>query len=165
MYPTKSLGYDGMPALFYQKHWDVVGDEVTRYCLGVLNGEGSVKEVNHTLLALIPKVKKPTIVTEFRPISLCTVLYKHWVSKIMDCLRTFTFYVLWKGQSLGQIAPQRGLRQGCPLSPYLFLLCAEGFSGLFRRAEEEGSIQGVTVAIGAPSISHLFFLQMIVFCF
>lgn len=49
------------------------------------------------------------------------------------------------------------MQQGDPLSPYLFLLCAEGFSALIRKAEEEGSLQGVRVCQGAPSVSHLLF--------
>jgi len=56
-----------------------------------------------------------------------------------------------------QISPSRGLRQGDPLSPYLFLLCAEGFSGLINDAEARGIIQGVTICARAPSITHLLF--------
>jgi len=49
------------------------------------------------------------------------------------------------------------LRQGDPISPYLFLLCAEGFSALLEKAEEEGKIHGIRVCRGAPSVSHLLF--------
>lgn len=48
----------------------------------VLNGETDLKDVNHTLIALIPKIKHPQHVTDFRPISLCTVVYK-LISKSM----------------------------------------------------------------------------------
>ncbi|CAL2266261.1 unnamed protein product [Prunus armeniaca] len=60
MFPTKSLGVDAMPALFYQKYWDVVGNDVVAFCLNIMNGRASVKEVNHTLLTPIPKVHRPT---------------------------------------------------------------------------------------------------------
>jgi hypothetical protein len=53
--------------------------------------------------------------------------------------------------------PERGLRQGDPLSPYLFIICAEAFSLLLRKAEEEGSIEVVQICEGAPKINHLFF--------
>jgi hypothetical protein len=53
--------------------------------------------------------------------------------------------------------PQRGLRQGDPLSPYLFIICAEGFSALIRKAEEKGDIVGIQVCQGACPVSHLFF--------
>lgn len=76
MYPIKAPGCDGLPALFYQRYWDVVKKDVVSCCLKVLNEGGSVKEINHTLIALIPKTKDPKLVTEFRPISLCNVLYK-----------------------------------------------------------------------------------------
>lgn len=58
---------------------------------------------------------------------------------------------------VGPIVPQRGLRQGCPLSPYLFIICAQGLSSLLDRAVSKGDIHGVKVCRGAPSVSHLLF--------
>lgn len=58
---------------------------------------------------------------------------------------------------MGKVVPFRGLRQGCPQSPCLFLLVAEGFSGLLRKVERDGLLEGVKCARGAPNISHLFF--------
>jgi hypothetical protein len=51
----------------------------------------------------------------------------------------------------------RGLRQGDPLSPYLFLICAEAFSGLLNATEHRGDIRGISVCPEAPSINHLLF--------
>jgi hypothetical protein len=59
------------------------------------------------------------------------------------------------GDLTEEIFPSRGLRQGDPLSPYLFLVCAEGFSALLNSAEEEGRLKRVTICEGAPSITHL----------
>ncbi|CAL2224903.1 unnamed protein product [Prunus armeniaca] len=87
MFPTKSPGVDGMWALFYQKYWGVVDNDVVGYCLNVLNGGASVKEINHTLLTLIPKVDNPVKVTEFWPISLCTVIYKMISKTIVNKLK------------------------------------------------------------------------------
>ncbi|MBA0640340.1 hypothetical protein Goklo_023288, partial [Gossypium klotzschianum] len=53
--------------------------------------------------------------------------------------------------------PSRGIRQGDPLSPYLFLLCSEGLSTIMRLAVESRSLRGVTICRRGPMISHLMF--------
>ncbi|XP_042942883.1 uncharacterized protein LOC122277065 [Carya illinoinensis] len=77
-----SPGPYGFPAFFYQKHWSIVGPKVCEAVLNVLNGKESMGSINNTLIALIPKKRAPTKVTEFRPISLCNVLYK-LISKVI----------------------------------------------------------------------------------
>ncbi|KAB2626234.1 hypothetical protein D8674_017894 [Pyrus ussuriensis x Pyrus communis] len=57
--PTKSLGLDGMTALFYQKYWNVVRDYVCDACLYVLNGNGDVSTMNKTLITSTPKINLP----------------------------------------------------------------------------------------------------------
>lgn len=49
------------------------------------------------------------------------------------------------------------MRQGDPLSPYLFLICAEGFSAMLNDAERKGRLKGVKICRGAPSVDHLLF--------
>lgn len=83
--------------------------------------------------------------------------HDRWVDMIMKCISTVTYRIKVNGALTDQIRPSRGLRQGDPLSPYLFLLCAEGFSSLINDAEARGGIQGVTICEGAPSITHLLF--------
>lgn len=58
---------------------------------------------------------------------------------------------------MGPIIPRRGLRQGDPLSPYLFLFCVEGLSNMLDNAAEEGRIHGCRVSPNAPEITHLLF--------
>ncbi|OMO67876.1 reverse transcriptase [Corchorus capsularis] len=82
---------------------------------------------------------------------------ERWIFRVMTCVRTVTYSVSVNGNHSGRIIPTRGIHQGDPLSPYLFLLCMEGFTSLLQRAENNGLIQGVAVARHAPRISHLFF--------
>lgn len=49
------------------------------------------------------------------------------------------------------------MRQGDPISPYIYIMCAEGLSSIIRRNEDMGLIHGCTIARGAPTISHLLF--------
>lgn len=65
--------------------------------------------------------------------------------------------MLVNGKPSDDFSPNRGFRQGDPISPYLFILCVEIFSHLLRRAEERNSLKGVKVASTAPSVNHLFF--------
>ena len=60
MFPTKASGPDVFPAQFYQKYWDVCGEEVTKAELRIIRGEESPKCINDTFLVLIPKVSNPT---------------------------------------------------------------------------------------------------------
>lgn len=80
-----------------------------------------------------------------------------WVRWIMMCVETVDYCVIFNNESVEPIFPRRGLRQGDPLSPYLFILCAEGLSTLIRKAEQRGYIHGISICSNAPIISHLFF--------
>ena len=250
MTPTSVPGPDGMPPLFYQSFWDSIGTDVTNAVLSCLNSGKSLRVVNHTYVSLIPKNQSPTNATEFRPISLCNVVYKliskvlanrlkkilpsiisetqsafvpgrlitdnifvafeslhhmstqrhgktghmalkldmskaydrvewtyleaimlkmgfqsTWVNLIMECVRTVSFSILVNGSPHGYFSPSRGLRQGDPLSPYLFLLCAEGLHGLLSQAENIGQIQGLSLCCNGPRLTHLFFADdCLLFC-
>ncbi|MCH81246.1 hypothetical protein A2U01_0002030, partial [Trifolium medium] len=87
------------------------------------------------------------------------------VMTIMKCVSSVSFSVLINGQPTTTFTPQRGLRQGDPLSPYLFILCAEVLSGLLLKSQEGGLFHGLKIANNAPPISHLFFADdSVVFC-
>lgn len=56
--PTKSLGPGGLPAVFFQKHWYSVKEGVLSTCRHILNDQYTIAPLNHTYIALIPKVAK-----------------------------------------------------------------------------------------------------------
>jgi hypothetical protein len=221
MASLKALGPDGLPPLFYQRYWLVVGPDVTRCVLSCLNSGQLLTSINHTFITLIPKVKNLERVTEFCSISFCNVINKlvskvianrlktilpkilsasqsafvpgrlithnvlvafetlhhmhttkigrdgamalkldmskaydrvewvylesimrkmgfhpRWVSMIMMCISTVSYSLLVNGEPHGYFNPTRGLRQGDPLSLYLFLLFAEGLHSLITQASE-----------------------------
>ncbi|KAM6592035.1 hypothetical protein CsatA_014640 [Cannabis sativa] len=250
MSSDKSPGIDGMSAMFYQQNWSIVGNLVSNAVLDILNNGADPSSLNHTLITLIPKIKKPHHMKDFRPISLCNVISKlvtkmivarfkevlplvisetqsaflanrlitdnilvafelvhaiknkttgkhgiaslkldmskafdrvewkfieevmkkmgfanGWVSLIMSCLTTNRFSFLINGEVKGSLTPTRGLRQGCPLSPYLFLICAEGLSRLLQREQDLGNLHGFKLTRRAPMISHLLFADdSLLFC-
>ena len=88
-----------------------------------------------------------------------------WISLMMMCVTTVSYSVLINGEPKGSIVPTQGLRQGDPISPYLFLLCAEGLSAMLRKNENGGIPRGIAVCRRAPLVSHLLFMDdCIVFC-
>lgn len=83
--------------------------------------------------------------------------HDEWVQLVMKCVTSVSYKIRVNRQLTDTFHPERGLRQGDPLSPYLFLLCAEGFSAMLARAELEGKLKGIKICHGAPSVSHLLF--------
>lgn len=231
----KAPGADGIPAVFYKRFWNLIGDQVKMEVLEFLNGGDMPHGWNDTIIVLIPKVKSPERLKDLRPISLCTVLYKliskvlanrlklvlpdlisptqsafvpgrlitdnvflvyelthhiknrrkgkygttaikldmskaydrvewpfllgmmiklgfsqQWRELIMKCVSTVNYRIKVNGDYTETIFPQRGLRQGDPLSPYLFLICAEGLSAMLQKAERERRLVGVKVCRTAP---------------
>ncbi|KAL0455267.1 UNVERIFIED_CONTAM: hypothetical protein Slati_0865900 [Sesamum latifolium] len=79
---TKAPGPDGYSSGFFKAAWPIVGREVTKAIMDFFITGRLLKQINSTLISLIPKVNNPTVVAEFWPISCCNVLYKA-ITKIL----------------------------------------------------------------------------------
>lgn len=80
-----------------------------------------------------------------------------WVNLIMDCVSTVSYSFVINGGVCGRVNPSRGLRQGDPLSPYLFILIADAFSKMLETKVQERKLHGVKASRNGPEISHLLF--------
>ncbi|KAL0308093.1 UNVERIFIED_CONTAM: putative mitochondrial protein [Sesamum calycinum] len=209
-------GPDGYTSAFYRNAWPVVGQSIVEAVGDFFRTGKILKQINTTLLVLIPKVNMPTYVSDFRPISCCNVLYKaitkilvkrlqqvlpllidysqnafvpgrsisdnillaqellagynqtrlparctlkidiqkaydsvewdfllevlrlfnfpqQFIMLIEQCISTASFSVSLNGSIYGFFKGGRGLRQGDPISPYLFVLVMEIWNTLLRR--------------------------------
>lgn len=75
----------------------------------------------------------------------------------MQCVSTVTYRILINGAPTENIKPKRGIKQGDPLSTYLFILCANILSCVLLDIENKGLIQGVALRKGEMPISQFFF--------
>ncbi|KAH1122927.1 hypothetical protein J1N35_006087 [Gossypium stocksii] len=80
-----------------------------------------------------------------------------WIQLIMRCISTVSYSVVLNGISREVFSPKRGLRQGNPLSPFLFLICSEGLFTFLKIAREKGTLRGVKASKRSPQITHLRF--------
>ena len=88
-----------------------------------------------------------------------------WIDQIMSCVTTSSFSVRLNGKAYGNFRPTRGIRQGDPLSPYLLLICAEAFTSLLAKEEENGRLHGMSISRYAHTISDLLFANdSLLFC-
>ena len=82
-----------------------------------------------------------------------------WIRLAMETVCTASYSILINEEPRGLVKPTCGIKQGDPLSPYLFLLCAEGLSVMLRKAEATRSFKGVVSCQHGVTISHLLFVD------
>jgi hypothetical protein len=80
-----------------------------------------------------------------------------WIQWVMECVSTISYTVYFNNVQLESFKPSRGLRQGDPLSPFLFLFVADGLSRLFKKETQQGMLQELHICRRSPGISHLLF--------
>lgn len=85
-----------------------------------------------------------------------------WISRIITCVSIVSYSILVNGQPSSVFQPTRGLDS---IFPYLYLICAKGFSTLLNETENTHRIRGVKMARSNPSINYLLFTDdSIIFC-
>lgn len=244
---NKAPGPDGFNLYCIQKCWSIMKGEFMQLFQEFHRNGKLAKGVNSSFITLIPKKKNPIDLSEFRPISLVSSIYKvlakvlsrrirqvlpkltgevqtaflsgrcildgvlianevvdwwrkskkkgiilkldfekaydsvnwefllsmmenfgfgdKWVGWIRSCITTSRISVLVNGSPTAEFSPQKGLRQGDPLSPFLFTIVAEGLNILLERAKEKGLIRGASIGHHELKISHLQFADdTIIFC-
>ena len=84
---VKAPGPDSLHALFFKRFWHILGDELTKEVLDAINKKKIPTGWNATNIVLIPKVDNPEVITQYRPISLCNVVYKIISKMIVNRLK------------------------------------------------------------------------------
>ena len=79
-----------------------------------------------------------------------------WIEWTKECFSSVSYNIIVNGKKSGTIFPSRGLKQGDPLSPYLFLLVMDVLSRMLNKAIEVKSLEGIKLGKESPVLSHLF---------
>ncbi|GKD29235.1 RNA-directed DNA polymerase, eukaryota, reverse transcriptase zinc-binding domain protein [Tanacetum coccineum] len=190
---NKAFGPDGYSVVFFKKAWKVIANDFCKAVKEFFNSGNLLKELNSTVVSLIPETQSPLKVTDYIPIACCNVVYKciskvitgrikkvlgksfskvmiekggpsrfafkvdiqkdydtvNWsfletnltqfsfhekmIKWIMICVKTTSFTINVNGELCGFFKGGRGLRQGDPMSPYLFTLVMECFTLMMER--------------------------------
>ncbi|KAL0014289.1 hypothetical protein SO802_001358 [Lithocarpus litseifolius] len=195
MQDLKAPGPDDFPVIFYKQMWPTVGDDVVRAVTSFFHLGAMPKDVNSSLIVLIPKTSNPSTVNHYRPISLCNVVYKviskllvsklktlldkiispaqstfipnRWIAKnqviVQEVLHSFKTRKTKPGLMAVKLDLQKaGLRQGDPLSSYLFILGQEVLSRLLDHELRCRNIDGIKTSIGGPTITHVMYMDDII---
>jgi hypothetical protein len=237
---------DGLNAAFYKASWNWVKQDLLHLVSDFYSEANLPKDINQTFLTLIPKKRNPSIPQDFRPISLCNVIYKliaksladriqpllpnyisqaqsafvarrhissniiltqeiihsftlkswtsqafllkidlakafdqlqwhfittalnrlgfnsHFIKLVSTCISFSSLSILVNDQPSSYFFPQSGLRQRCPLSPYLFVIAINELSLSLQEALTDSNLRG-SLWVKEPLLYILFFLQMISF--
>jgi hypothetical protein len=133
MPPLKAPGPDEFSACFYQSNCATIHVETRIW-----------RKVGYMGIKL--DMSKAYDMTEWQFLEVAMIKLgfdARWVHLVMKCVTSVWYSVIVNGNPVGNITSSRGIRQGDPISPYLFLLCVEGLSALLGQAEEKGVISGV----------------------
>ncbi|GJY43992.1 hypothetical protein Tco_0432205 [Tanacetum coccineum] len=122
----RSPGLDGYTAAFFKEAWGIVSNDVTRVVKEFFTNGTLLKDLNHIIIALIPKGFLHEILIGFG-------FHPRMIAWIMECVSTTSFSLSVNGSLQGFFKGKHSLRQGDPLSPYLFTLIMEVFTLMLQR--------------------------------
>jgi hypothetical protein len=243
-----SPGPDGFNVEFYIATWEWIGDDVHQLVKNFFLTASLPAHANDTHIALIPKKLVPMVPADYRPISLCNVIYKiiakclanrlkphlpdyihpsqqafiegrrisdniiiaqeithsfqlsswknkafmlkidlakafdrlewnfitaalarkglhgHFINLIHTCISSPRFSVIINGQPYANFVSTRGIRQGCPLSPYLFVLAINELSLALQDALSRSDLSGIVLGPNCPPIHSLLFADDLLIC-
>ena len=80
-----------------------------------------------------------------------------WIQWVMQCVTTPSFFILLNGNPYGFFRPERGIRQGNPLSLFLFILAVDVLARLINKEASQHKIKGFKLAPDLMPITHLQF--------
>jgi hypothetical protein len=88
----------------------------------------------------------------------------NFIKLVHACISTTSFSINVNGESFGYFQPSRGIRQGCSLSPYLFVLAITELSLKLQEAMDNATLIGVSLGSGCPPIHSILFVDDILIC-
>ncbi|GKV01549.1 hypothetical protein SLEP1_g14096 [Rubroshorea leprosula] len=148
---SKAPGPDGFNFNFIKFAWSTVKDDFVNFLMD-FHRNGS--ESQAAFIGGRQLVESVLVLNE---------VVHEWREWMWECLSTTRISILINGSPTSEFPVSNGLRQGDPLSPFLFLLVAEGLSGLVKKAEGEGLLKGVAIGRGGMVLSLLQFSDDTVF--
>uniref|UniRef100_A0A2N9I833 Reverse transcriptase domain-containing protein n=1 Tax=Fagus sylvatica TaxID=28930 RepID=A0A2N9I833_FAGSY len=159
MSPTKALGPDGLPPMFYQKYWHLIGEDISNAVLTCLNTGKILKAINHTHITLIPKIVSESQ-SAFVPGRLIT-------DNILVAFETLHHMHQQRKGKYGSVALKLDMSKAYDRVEWKFLekvMQQMGFHhkwrvchSLLQRAKNAGDIHGVSISRSGPKLTHLFF--------
>ncbi|GKV05277.1 hypothetical protein SLEP1_g17307 [Rubroshorea leprosula] len=182
---SKEPGLDGFNFKFVKDQWEVLKEDVIQFLQEFQEKSKLVKGLNTSFITLVPKVDNSQKIEEYRPISLIGVVYKILAKILANRLKNVLDTIIGEQQMaflrgrqlmdgvvianevveeakkkkkkafLFKIDFEKAYDKGDPLSPFLFLIIAEGLNGLISRAVQKDQLQEVEVGVGGFKVSHL----------
>ncbi|EEE50691.1 hypothetical protein OsJ_30951 [Oryza sativa Japonica Group] len=131
----------------------LIAYEATHFLQNKRNGKDGYAAIKLDMSKAYDRVEWPFLLHMLRRLG----FDEKWNRLIMNCVTTVNYKIKVNGDYTEVIKPDRGLRQGDPLSPYLFVICAEAFSAAIQAAEGSKRLCGLRICRGAPILTHLFF--------